>query len=433
MTLDASGSSDADGATLTYSWDINGDGTFGDATGVNPTLTKAQLTSLGITNGTASFNVTVRVDDGKGHIITSAATSFAFNNAPPVATITGPTTGTADEELTFTLGATDPSSSDNTAGFTWKIDWDGDGTFDQEVTGTSTQSVTHTFTDGGPAYVKVMAIDQDGAESEIVTLQVNIEGVSLLDGTLNIVGSDIDDVIKIIRDSETGQVHLFMNYEDLGLFDVTNGIHIEGGAGDDRILIWSDVAAPATINGGDGDDLLKGGKGDDVIHGGSGDDTIVGRSGDDQLFGDADYNTIRGGGGNDLMVGGSSPDDLRGGTGRDVIIGGGAADFISGGSRGDLMIGGTTDYDTDEVSLGLIREAWMQDLDMDDRITLLEETGVGDDNSIVLDSYSDEPTVQEDSANDQVFSSLGRSWYIGSLTDIFSDPNHGLVKSLVDE
>ncbi len=433
LTLDASGSSDADGDTLTYSWDINGDGTFGDATGVNPTLTKSQLTSLGITNETASFNVTVRVDDGKGHIVSSAATTFEFNNAPPVATITGPTSGTPDEELTFTLGATDASSSDNTAGFTWKIDWDGDGTFDQEVTGTSTQTVTHTFTAGGPANVKVKAIDQDGGESEIVTLQVNIEGVNLVDGTLNIVGSEIDDVIKIIRDSETGQVHLFMNFEDQGLFDVTNGIHIEGGAGDDRILIWSDVATPATINGGDGNDLLKGGKGDDVIHGGSGDDTIVGRSGEDQLFGDEDYNTIRGGGGDDLIVGGSSPDDLRGGDGRDVIIGGGSADLISGGSRGDLMIGGTTDYDTDEASLGLIREAWLQDLNLDDRITLLEETGVGDDNSIVLDVNADDSTVQDDSANDKVFSSLGRSWYIGARTDIFSDPNHGLVKSLLDE
>ncbi len=432
LTLDASGSTDPDGDTLTYSWDINGDGVFGDATGVNPTLTKAQLTALGITNGTATFNVSVRVDDGKGHVITSAPTTFTFNNAPPVASITGATTGAKNEELTFTLGATDASSSDTTAGFTWMIDWDGDGTFDQTVTGTSTQTVTHTFTTAGPIQVKVKAVDTDGGESEVVTYKVNIQGVDLVNGTLNIVGDDSDDVIKIIRDSDTGLVHLFMNYEDLGLFSVTNGMQIEGGAGDDRILIWSDVAAPATINGGAGDDILKGGKGADVIHGGDGNDTLVGRSGNDMLFGDAGSNVIRGGGGNDVIVGGESADELRGGSGRDTIIGGEGADFISGGSRGDLMIGGTTDYDTDAVSLGLIRDAWTQNLNLDDRITLLETTGIGTDNAIKLDVNAETPTLADDEADDQIFASLGRSWYIGFSTDKFVDPNHVVVKSLGD-
>ena len=35
--------SDPNGDALTYSWDINGDGTFGDAVGANPTVTWAQL------------------------------------------------------------------------------------------------------------------------------------------------------------------------------------------------------------------------------------------------------------------------------------------------------------------------------------------------------------------------------------------------------
>src|SRR5262245_38174256 len=42
LSLLASGF-DPDGDTLTFSWDVNGDGTFGDATGASPTLSWAEL------------------------------------------------------------------------------------------------------------------------------------------------------------------------------------------------------------------------------------------------------------------------------------------------------------------------------------------------------------------------------------------------------
>ncbi len=35
------------GQTLTYTWDVNGDGIYGDATGATPTLTWSQLQALG--------------------------------------------------------------------------------------------------------------------------------------------------------------------------------------------------------------------------------------------------------------------------------------------------------------------------------------------------------------------------------------------------
>src|SRR5262249_36500769 len=99
LILDASGSSDPDGDTLSYSWDGNGDGVFGDATGVNPTLTWAQLVGLAINDGknpaslSTISSLRVQVSDGVNPPVISDPTSLTVANAAPSAGVSGPSSG----------------------------------------------------------------------------------------------------------------------------------------------------------------------------------------------------------------------------------------------------------------------------------------------------------------------------------------------------
>ena len=79
-----------------------------------------------------------------------------------------------------------------------------------------------------------------------------------------------------------------------------SSILIDGGAGNDSIIIDPSVTTSCTLFGG------------------SGNDTLVGGSEDDRLYGGAGKNVLNGGAGNDVLeVLGSTADTLTGGGGRD--------------------------------------------------------------------------------------------------------------------
>src|SRR5262249_20930095 len=98
LTLSAAASTDPDKDTLTYAWDINNQGTFTAASGVTPTLTWAQLQSLGVTNE-GTYTVRVQVNDGRGGIST-ATTTLTVNNVAPA--VSAGTNATINEGTTFT-------------------------------------------------------------------------------------------------------------------------------------------------------------------------------------------------------------------------------------------------------------------------------------------------------------------------------------------
>ncbi|HEY5332302.1 MAG TPA: hypothetical protein VIJ21_02055 [Solirubrobacterales bacterium] len=79
------------------------------------------------------------------------------------------------------------------------------------------------------------------------------------------------------------------------------GFEVNTGAGNDVVTLGHTVPVPATIRGGEGDDLLTGGAGPDKLIGGPGDDELNGR------------------GGNDLLIGGPGEDKLIGGPGQNIL------------------------------------------------------------------------------------------------------------------
>ncbi len=84
VNFDGSGSSDPEGGTLIYSWDLNGDGTFGDSTAAS---THATYTQPG------TYNARLRVTDPASQAATSAAVTITAGNSPPTATIIDPVAG----------------------------------------------------------------------------------------------------------------------------------------------------------------------------------------------------------------------------------------------------------------------------------------------------------------------------------------------------
>ena len=100
VSFDGTGSTDPEGKPLSYSWDLNGDGTFGDATGPTASYT---YTTAGV------YHPSLRVTDDQGASDTTSVTVTAGNTAP-VAVIDSPAptlTWKVGDTISFSGHATD--------------------------------------------------------------------------------------------------------------------------------------------------------------------------------------------------------------------------------------------------------------------------------------------------------------------------------------
>jgi hypothetical protein len=326
---------------------------------------------------------------------TVAGKDFGNYRIAPDAAVTGPASGVRGQGLTFTLGATDHYPPDQAAGFTFDIDWDGDGTFDQSVFGLDGLQVEHVYPAEGTYTVRVRATDQEGGVSDIAThtLTINVLELQADPGdptktALVVGGTTGNDLILVTRENGTS-VNVRVNGTSYGSFSPTGHVIMYAQAGNDLVTVAPNVTRPVMLFGGDGNDALIGG------------------------------------GGSNVLVGGAGMDVLTGGNGRDILIGGANADALLGRGGEDIAITGSTVHDGDESALAAILAEWTRtDQTYEERVGHLR-TGSGLNGSAVLTAA----TVTDDGATDIVSGGSGRDWLFG----LMSGPGADLMPDLDDD
>ncbi len=124
----------AGGSPISYSWDLNGDGVFGDVTSASNTIVVPWATLQGLNppindSGTIN-NVAVRVTYPGNATATSAATTLTVTDVAPTATLSAGTPilqgGTATATFSNPFS---PSAGETASGFTYSFDFGNTGSF----------------------------------------------------------------------------------------------------------------------------------------------------------------------------------------------------------------------------------------------------------------------------------------------------------------
>ncbi|WP_193789057.1 PKD domain-containing protein, partial [Zavarzinella formosa] len=127
-------------------------------------------------------NQTVTVTD-KNHVGVAATVPAVVVTL--TAGLTGPTVGVPGQPLEFALTAAETNAAAN-AVYKFQIDWDGNGTVDQTVTGPSGTVVSHAYVAAKTYAVKVKAVDAAGATTPVAGGQsVTIQTLALETDPLN--------------------------------------------------------------------------------------------------------------------------------------------------------------------------------------------------------------------------------------------------------
>ena len=226
------------------------------------------------------------------------------------------------------------------------VDW-GDGSPVQTV-GVDQDADTfeggHEYSGGGIFTITVTLDDGNGGSDSRQTTAV-VTGVSLIDGQLQVIGTNSADRIHV-----SGRVgNEIRVYAQLGgrrhrLAFAKHDVHsilLAACGGDDNVVVDKWVTVPVTAWGGDGNDRLVGGSGHDTIDGGAGNDRIHSGVGDDSIIDLYGHNWIWSGLGDDHVSTGNGNDQILTGDGHDSIDAGDGSNRIWSGPGDDLVVTGS--------------------------------------------------------------------------------------------
>jgi PKD repeat protein len=162
VLLDARGSTDPNGDALEYSWDLDGNGAYGDAAGPVQSVSYPAA---------GTYRVGVQVSDGHGGVGTAIGViNVLMDRAPSVSFTNTPETPVVGNPVTFAATAADAD------GVVTRIDWDldNDGQFDDAAG----PAATWTFPVAGPQIVAVRATDDRGVAT-IAFRTITVKGAPL--------------------------------------------------------------------------------------------------------------------------------------------------------------------------------------------------------------------------------------------------------------
>jgi hypothetical protein len=310
----------------------------------------------------------------------------------PSAGISGPGTVVRGQDVTFTLHAHEPLLPRSTV-FTYQIDWNGDGTDIQTLTGTDGLTLDHMYVNAGSNKIRVTVTDPYGNASLVATHGISVRAAALepdpSDATkkaLFVGGTTGSDTILLSPTNASGTIRVTINGISQGVFAPTGHLIVFGQDGNDTIRLASrvingvtvSIAAPALFVDGTGNDVLD-------------------------ASGSRASNVLVGGGGSDV---------LQGGSGRDLLIGGAGGSILRGSTDAGILIGGTTDYDSNLPALLAILAEWSRpdsEADFYIRIGHLNGSLSGGLNGPYDFTTA---TVHDNGVVDQLFGSSGRDWFL---------------------
>ena len=168
------GSETSGTSPLTYSW------TFGDGGTASGSLTPSHTYEQA-----GAYTATLTVTDALGRT-SQSSDSVTVSLVAPTVTIGGPYSGTANTAIAFSGSATDPSTYDTQAGFTYQ--W----TFGDGSTAT-TAAASHTYASAGTYTVTLSATDKEGSTGtasttvNVAAVAPTVTGVTPANGATNVI------------------------------------------------------------------------------------------------------------------------------------------------------------------------------------------------------------------------------------------------------